>query len=283
MKSATVSRIAAACAAAVMSVPALAAGTWDFSVCNGSSSSAGTAAGSQSGSGAVGNAYNCAATGTTTRDLTVTAWGAVSSTNNTYGTAFVSNQGTSGFGVGSQSEGGAAVVSPNDALDNDPSNLAPNLILLKFSSAVILDKVTLGWSMYDADLTIMAYTGSLAPSSFIAGKNASTLTSGGASAGWSLVQNVGDVAPDSAYGGSGTDINYGVNSGGIASAYWLISAYNSSFGGGTMDTIVDYAKLLGVTTRDATAKVPEPGSLALAAAALLMLWTRRRQFAQTRR
>jgi len=277
----TTTRLATATAAALaLGAPAWAAGTWDFSVCNGSSTVAGTAAGSSSGA-SVGNSYSCAANGSTTRDLTVTAWGATSSTNASYSTAYVSGQGTDGFGVSAQSEGGAGAVSPNDALDNDPTTLAPNLILLKFNSAVILDKVTLGWTMTDADLTIMAYTGSSAPSSFINGKSVSNLTSGGASAGWSLVQNVGDV--DGAYAtgsaASSTNVGYSVNQVGVSSSYWLISAYNSGFGGGTMDGLVDYAKLLSVTTRDATAKVAEPASLALAAAALCLLWRSRRRTA----
>ena len=64
--------------------------------------------------------------------------------NNTFGTAFVSNQGTDGFGVGSQSEGGAGVTGLNGALDNDPTPLAPNLILLTFAPAPIFLDTDLG-------------------------------------------------------------------------------------------------------------------------------------------
>lgn len=265
-------------AAGCVAFPALAAGTWDFSVCNGSSVVAGTSAGTQSGAGAVGNSYACAANGSTTRDLTVSAWGAISTSNNSYGTAYVTGQGTDGFGVGAQSEGGTGASGNVAALDNDPTTLAPNIILLKFSSAVILDKVMLGWTMNDADLTIMAYTGSGTPATFIAGKTAGSLTTGGAAAGWSLVQNVGDGSPDSPTSSSGSNISYGVNGSSVASAYWLISAYSSSFGGGSLDTLVDYAKLLAVSTRDAVvAKVSEPGSVALAGFALLALWASRRR------
>lgn len=276
MKLTAATRIAAAAAATCLALPALAAGTWDFSVCNGSASAAGTASGSQTGAGAVGNNYACAANGSTTRDLTVSGWGAVSSTNNTFGSAWVSAQGTDGFGVGGGSEGGAATTGNNTALDNDPGTLAPNIIVLKFSSAVILDKVTLGWAFNDADLTVMAYTGAGTPSTFISGKSAGSLTTGGASAGWSLVQNVGDASPDTAFAATSTNLSYGVNGGGVAASYWLISAYNSSFGGGALDSLVDYAKLLSVTTRD-VAKVAEPGSVALAGMALLALWATRRR------
>ncbi len=278
MRLTATARHAAATAATLLALPALAAGTWDFSVCNGSTSSATTAAGTVANGGTVNNSYACAANGSTTRDLTVSAWGAISSTNNSYGSAFVTNQAGDGFGVGAQSEGGTATGGTNKALDNDPTSLVPNIIVLKFNSAVILDKILLGWSMNDADLTVMAYTGAGTPSSFLAGKTASNLTTGGASAGWSLVQNVGDASPDTAYAASGTNINYSVNGGGVASAYWLISAYNSSFGGGALDTLVDYASLLSVTTRD-VAKVAEPGSVALAGMALLALWTTRRRLA----
>ncbi len=271
-----VSRVAAA-AAAIFGLPAWAAGTWDFSVCNGSTTAIGTASGTQTGAGAVGNSYACAANGSTTRDLTVSGWGAVSSTNNTFGSAWVSSQGTDGFGVGGGSEGGAGTSGNNAALDNDPSTLAPNIIVLKFNSAVILDKVTLGWALNDADLTIMAYTGAGTPSSFLIGKTAGNLTSGGATAGWSLVENAGDASPDAPFPASGSNITYGVNGGGVAASYWLISAYNSSFGGGTLDTLVDYAKLLSVTTRDVVAKVAEPGSVALAGMALLLAWASRRR------
>lgn len=282
MKTTAASRLAAAAAATFLALPALAAGTWDFSVCNGSTTAAGTSAGSQTGAGAVGNSYACAANGSTTRDLTVSGWGAISSTNNTFGAAWVSSQGTDGFGVGGGSEGGAGTSGNNAALDNDPTTLAPNVIVLKFSSAVILDKVTLGWALNDADLTVMAYTGAGTPTTFLAGKTASNLTTGGASAGWSLVQNVGDTSPDTAFAASGSNISYGLNAGGVASSYWLISAYNSSFGGGALDSLVDYAKLLSVTTRD-VAKVAEPGSVALAGMALLALWSTRRRLAPAAR
>lgn len=262
--------------------PVLGAATWDFSVCNGSTVLAGTAAGNQAGAGAVGNSYTCAANGSTTRDLSVSAWGAVSSTNNVYGTAYLASKGNRGFGVSAQSEGGAAGFSPNDALDNDPSSLAPNLLLLRFNTAVILDQLTLGWSMYDADLTVMAYTGAGSPTSFIAGKTAGNLTDGGALAGWRLVQNLGDAAPDLAHPASDADIVYDLNAGGVSATYWLVAAYHADFGGGALDSLVDYSSLLSVRSRDAQG-LPEPPTLGLVAGALLAIGWRRRPGAQPAR
>src|SRR5262249_51694026 len=84
----SVSKLAVAAVAALLAAPAMAAGTWDFSVCNGSSTAAGTAGGTSTSGGAngLGNSYSCAANGSTTRDLTVTSWGA--STSGSYSTAY---------------------------------------------------------------------------------------------------------------------------------------------------------------------------------------------------
>lgn len=277
MKLGTAVTMAASCVAATLWTQAAFAGTWNFAICNGSQFGSGTAAGSQTGAGSVGNVYACAANGSVTRDLNVSAWGPVSTGNNTFGAAYVTSHISDGFGVASQSEGGIGATSPNDSLDNDPTNLVPNLILLHFSSAVILSELTLGWSTFDADLTIMAYTGAGTPASFLDGKTSSNLTSGGGAAGWSLVENVGDAAPDFAYATSSTNVGYNFNVGGISAAYWLVSAYAADFGGGALDSVVDYVHLLSVTTRSGSPypepePVPEPATLSLLAFLLLLLW-----------
>jgi MYXO-CTERM domain-containing protein len=249
------------CGLAGASASAMAAGTWNFSTCNGTASNQ-----QATNSGNFGNTWVCSATaGTGT--ITATAWGGIDAAGSTgFQTAYLSPQGASGFGTASKYEG-LNPPSPDHAVDNQPANSTPDLVLLKFNTAVILDKIAIGWSQSDADITVMAYTGALAPASFLQGKNASNLTTGGAGAGWALIQNAGDADPATAGGTS----PYSVNAAGISSSYWLISAYSSSYGGGSLDSTLDYVKLLSVATRDAaqTTSVPEPGSLALAAAALL--------------
>ena len=99
-----------AIAVAALATAAAHAAVWNFSVCNGSTVVAGTAAGTQTGAGAVGNVYGCAADASVSRDLMVSAWGAASAANDVFGTAFVSSWGVDGFGVGSSAEGGAGVA-----------------------------------------------------------------------------------------------------------------------------------------------------------------------------
>lgn len=253
-----------------------AAAIWNFAVCNGSTTQPGSVGGNQNGV-TLGNSFDCAATGSTNRDLSLTAWG--SQNDGTFGAAFVSKQGSDGFGVGSASEGGELATSPGDALDNDPTSLAPNLFLLSFDAAVMLDRVTLGWSFNDADLTVMAYTGALAPAALLTGQTASTLVAGGAGAGWALIENVGDADASvaTATAASGSDVSYAVNAGKVSSRLWLIGAYSPGYGAGSMDSLVDYGRLLSVTTGDATvdATVDEPVGLALVGLGLGVAWAAR--------
>ncbi|EHR71967.1 hypothetical protein BurJ1DRAFT_3152 [Burkholderiales bacterium JOSHI_001] len=219
-----------------------------------------------------GNTWRCAAS-VGTGSVDVSAWGALTSAGSTtYQTAFLSNQGGSGFGIASRNEG-IGVTAPNHAVDNDPGTAGVvDMVLLKFNADVILDKVTLGWWTSDADITVMAYKGASTPSTFVQGKTGANMTSGGAVDGWALIENAGDAdAVGAAAAAGGTSITYSVNqSTSVASSYWLISAYNSGFGGGAKDSLLDYVKLYGVATRDATVtKVPVPGTLALASLALL--------------
>lgn len=284
---------AAICAALFGAIPAAqAAATWnlDAAACQAVSSTT------------YGNSASCAAT-TGTGTVKVYAWGGTDATGSTgFQTALLSPQGTgSGFGVKSQYET-TSVGSPDHSMDNNPTGSAtPDIIVLKFDSAVALDLVKIGWSQSDADFTVMAYTGAttgatdaLKMDSFIKGKNVSSLT---ASAGWSLIENSGDAdaATATGYAGTGTpDITRTVNNGAgtgvkngalgkkdVTSSWWLISAYNSGYGGGSLDSLRDYMKLLSVSSKDVSTttpgRLPEPGSLALAGLALFGIAFTRRQ------
>lgn len=81
---------------------------------------------------------------------------------------------------------------------------------------------------------------------------------------------------DGAGGIDNPDIHYGVNSNNLSSSFWLITAYNSAFGGTSLSTGNDAIKVLGVSTGVATG-VSAPGTLALAGLALVGMGALRRR------
>ena len=253
------------------SASSMAATSWSLDTCS-TSYNASTGLGQQTAnSGNYGNSFKCgAASGT--NNVTVTAFGASTvSGSTTYDAAFLKQNGaTWGFGVASKNEG-IGVGAPDHSMDNNPNNGVPDLILLKFDTAVALASLTLGWSQSDADITLMAYTGSGDPNALIKGKTASTLRTNSGT-GWTMVANYGDAdaANATGYASSGTDILV-VNGASTVSSWWLISAYNSGFGGGTLYSLTDYVKLLSVASKDVTVtnRTPEPASLALVGLALV--------------
>ena len=155
---------------------------------------------------------------------------------------------------------------PGGALDNDQRY---EMILLSFGAKVSLTALNLGYVNTDSDMTIMAYTGGgNALTDLQSGlKTWSDFGAGGTSAttagtlGWKALANFdGDTSQGASAG------NRIIVSNGIASSYWLIGAYNplANPNGGTLNGF-DYMKVASVSGN----VVPEPGSLALLAAALL--------------
>jgi len=251
-----VSALIAGFVLAALSSYANAASSWNFSSCNSSS----LTDVNQVGGANFGNSWNCAATSGDANSVNVSAWGKLSSTDNFFAPGFVSQQGGSGFGISSQSEG-LNPGQPDHAADNSNTN-APDVFVLKFTTSVALSAITTGWVSGDSDMTVMAFNS--APN--ISSKTATSL------AGWSLLE-------DAASNGSvGTRT---VNGSNTVSSWWLISAYSSNYGGGSsLGTTGDYFKLLAVASKNVTTPpgVPEPGSLALLGAAVFgFVATRRRQ------
>lgn len=155
-------------------------------------------------------------------------------------------------------------TSPEHSIDN---NQRYDMALLSFSSSVKLTQMKLGWSQTDSDVTVMAYTGTGAPTALVGQKYGDLL-----SAGWSLIGNYADI---------GT-VTKTINAASVFSSYWLVGAYNPLAGGATsgLDVGNDYVKLASVTgcvsgstgcNPPTTGKVPEPGSLALMGVGILGL------------
>lgn len=218
----------------------------------------------------------------------------------------------SGNGQGMSSDGSNT---PNHALDNNGNTEA---VLLNFSSSTVLTSIGLGYTSNgqcknntsgaitqlandascptgttliqngstNVDVSVFRWTGTGTPTgspSALVGQAASTMT------GWQLVGNYGDMITDT------TNPYNLVNSAGLTSSWWLISAYNAGFtqsvasssslateNRGTVDVGNDYFKLYAVAGTKCSSnvdakgvcggtavKVPEPASLALASVALV--------------
>lgn len=179
------------------------------------------------------------------------------------------------------SNAGLGVINKNE----DPTATGPHatdnkygtdVVRLSFTEEVTLTGLGVGWVGSDTDLSVLAWTGTGTPGDV----NSKTLTGVAAtstllSSGWTLVGNYADL-------GVGSNAKTTTISSSLYSSYWLVSAYNTAFGGTGLDSGNDFFKLLAVagSTCSSTVSngicggggtsngVPEPGSLALMGVAL---------------
>jgi PEP-CTERM motif len=282
---------AAVVLAALLPSAASAQATWNLY--NGSSGGSGC---SQGGTNAntYGNSYAC--TSSAGGAATVTAWSTDKGTGadgityagSNLANAFVGDNGAGGFGNKDRGETLAATGPVQHGTDNVGSY---DFLLLNFSAATVLNSFGLGYACTTdaagtgcaaamADVTLLRWTGATPPPT-----GTGTTTTGGnatlTNSGWSLVGSYSNVGADATLPFGGAAQATGATA---ASSWWLISAFNSTLNGGTAcksgaalvaSTCTggnDSFKLNWVqTTAGGGGGVPEPGSLALAAVALLGL------------
>lgn len=229
----------------------------------------------------------------------VSQYQAPSAGGGSFSSAFMNDQGSSGFGATNRTEAIRNSAGGNHAFDSVSPGLG-EMVLLQFDSAVILNQFRMGWTGTDGDISILRWTGdtapaqSTSPTTAVSGDrevNLSAQQADGAMVGWELVSHFGNV-------GTAT-IGTGFSA---ASSWWLISTYNTTLAKNTMacsgcdvgnDAFkIEFLKVSNYTcpgtptpggncTPPPSSGVPTPGSMALAGLGLggLLLRRRRRQSA----
>jgi hypothetical protein len=176
-----------------------------------------------------------------------------------------------GYGVTSAGE---STAEPQHAVDNNGNREA---LLINFGQSAQLESVRIGWKNTDADITVLAWGGAAAPV-FASTTKYSDLVG----LGWDLIGHYANLSTSTAKA-----VNV-VNP--VSSSYWLVMAYNSSFGSTRTDSSSstsglgggnDYMKFLSVSYSTPTPpdhKLPEPSTALLLGAAMFGLvgWRNRR-------
>jgi hypothetical protein len=214
-------------------------------------------------SGSFGNTWTCPS-GTPSTSVTLSAWSSDRGTTRTgtgaavtdansyvlsgsgFASAFLSPQGNSGFGAVSRLEAQEARLagdttpltpgSPNHAFDSiSPGTI--DLLLLNFSSSIVLSQIGIGWTAGDADVTVLRWAGAGSPfiadgSSTMIGDGHGNLSNTLGSTGWSLVGSYSNLATDNTVPFGGAARNTGATDA-MASSWWLVSTFNTTLNGGT--------------------------------------------------
>ena len=277
-----VSLLAAALGIAITQIPgiATAATTWSFTSGN-------CIAASDDPNGCTNDEFDRSqtygASSATGPDVTTTGWANTANNDTTLEQGWVARYG-GGLGVRNEdwnrSPGDAGEGSqPEHAVDNDDRF---DFVLFDFGGTnVSLTEISLGYRQTDADISVLAYTGS--GSLDLTSRTYTETTQDLTTNGWELVGNYDVDSIDNS-----NPYTTAINANNVESSYWIVGAYNSVFGGCTdpyyhcqLSPYLDHFKIAsisGIEPPDTPPnEIPLPGTLLLMSAAGLPLWLRRRR------
>jgi len=171
-----------------------------------------------------------------------------------------------------------------------------DLVLFQFEKSVSVSEVGIGWYTSDADISLLAWTGTDPGDTPALDNVLYTSTSEGLTGnGWELIGNfdVDSTDPDPDQGNGSGDFVQAVSTS-VSSSYWIVAAYNPVFAGGPneasacceQDHLLDKFKILSLAGSitetppgDPPSSVPEPMSMLLLAGGIVpMVWRRRRDW-----